>query len=424
MTTESMLVAAVALVVVVLIVVLLRPRDSGAAALLQSLAQAQTQQAERLAALLPAVQQALEAQNLAIADRARAESGQIGDRLAQATATMTDTLVVQAKAVGDAVAKQNERLDAQDARLAERLAASSLLLEQALKAQNESLSQALAGQTEKVGRQLTEQMATAQTTAAAITERLAVIDAARGNIEALGAQVGSLSAILSNKQTRGAFGEVQLRSLVEDRLPPGAYDWQCTLSTGVRADCRINLAFPPGPIVVDSKFPLEGWQAIHGNTDAVALRAFAVSVRKHVDDIAEKYILDGETADGALLFLPSEAVYADLHVRLPELVEAAARRRVYIVSPTTLWAVLGTMRSLMQDVRVRAETRKIQDAVRSLGSDVVRLESRVGDLRKHFDQAHRDIGQIEISTQKIGRLGERIAAVELEEAPTAVLPAP
>ncbi|WP_431283705.1 DNA recombination protein RmuC [Humitalea sp. 24SJ18S-53] len=413
LTLPILAIAAAVVAVVLLAAMLLHPRGDGAAALLQSVVAAQAQQAERLAGLLPAVESVLAAQSLAMADRARADSAALNDRVAQATSTMTDALLAQAKAVGEAVAKQNERLDAQDARLAERLAA-----------QNEGLAQALAGQTEKVGRQLTDQMTTAQATAAAITERLAVIDAARTNIEALGAQVGSLSAILSNKQTRGAFGEVQLRSLLEDRLPPGGFDWQFTLSTGVRADCRINLPFPPGPIVVDSKFPLEGWQAVQGNDDPIALRVFAASVRKHVDDIAKKYILPGETADGAVLFLPSEAVYADLHMRLPELMEESNRRRVYVVSPTTLWAVLGTMRALMQDVRVRAETRKIQDAVGTLVVDVGRLELRVGELRRHFDQAHRDIGQIEISTSKIARTGERIAAVELDEALPAVLPPP
>jgi CNT family concentrative nucleoside transporter len=191
-----------------------------------------------------------------------------------------------------------------------------------------------------------------QATAAAIQQRLSVIDAARSNIEALGGQVTSLAAVLGNKQARGALGEVQLRDLVADRLPAAGYAWQHTLSNGTRCDCLIRLPFPPGPIVVDSKFPLEAWAAMQDAADAgartLATRRFTQDIRRHVADIAGKYLIPGETAEGALMFLPSEAVHATLHAAHGDLVAEAARRGVHIVGPSSLWAVLNTMRALMR----------------------------------------------------------------------------
>ena len=217
----------------------------------------------------------------------------------------------------------------------------------------------------------------------------------------------------------GAFGEVQLRRLVEDRLPADGYSWQHTLSNRHRADCLIHLPHPPGPVVVDSKFPLEGWltqRDAEGRERDLAAKAFASDMRKHVGDIAAKYLIPGETAEGALLFVPSEAIYAELHATQAPLVEEAARMGVYIVSPSTLWAVLGTMRALMQDVRIRAEARRIQDEVKRMGTEVGRLDTRVAKLKKHFSDMQDDVRMIDITTEKIVRASERMAAVELEEA--------
>ncbi|MFT8243381.1 DNA recombination protein RmuC [Roseomonas sp. BN140053] len=376
-------------------------------------------QAQEVGAALAAQNQQLaEAQALA-AERARAQEGALAERVAQATLTMTDSLLEQGQRVGAAVAAQNERLAAQEKALADRLAAVSAGLQEALAGQNERLNAVLTGQTERVHRQLTEQFAAAQDTAGKINERLAVIDAARENIEALGAQVTTLSGILANKQSRGAFGEVQLRRLIEDRLPADGFSWQHTLSNRARADCLIRLPHPPGPVVVDSKFPLEGWlahrDAADGSARDAAARAFAADVRKHVFDIAEKYLIPGETAEGALLFVPSEAIYGELHATQAALVEEAARKGVYIVSPSTLWAVLGTMRALMQDVRMRAEARRIQDEVKRMVTEVGRLDSRVTKLKKHFTDIQDDVRQIDITTEKIIRAGGRIEAIELEE---------
>jgi DNA recombination protein RmuC len=353
-------------------------------------------------------------------------AGSTLERLAQQDRGLGDRLEASARRMDEAIAAQNrliaqERLDAAD-----RLAQVAESLNRAIAGQNERLDAALAGQGEKLSRSLAEQAQRAQDTAGQIHERLAVIDAARQNMEALGTQVGTLASILGNKQARGAFGEMQLRQLIEDRLPPEGFVWQHVLSNGTRCDCLIRLPHPPGPVVVDSKFPLEAWQALREAGEDVgartgASRQFSADMRRHVDDIAKKYLIAGETAEAAILFVPSEAVFAELHTGFAAVVDEAQRRRVYVASPTTLWAMLSAMRALMQDVRMRAQAGRIQEEVGRLVEDVSRLDARVGGLKRHFDQAQDDIRQIEISTDKIVRRGGRIESVELEDQ---ALPAP
>jgi DNA recombination protein RmuC len=291
--------------------------------------------------------------------------------------------------------------------LADRMEALSARLDGAVAAQNERLSRALADGAERT-----------QESARRIHERLAVIDAARANIESLGGQVQSLAAILGNKQARGAFGEVQLRDMLADRLPAEGFTWQHTLSNGTRCDCLIHLPFPPGPIAVDSKFPLEAWRALRGATEeaarAAAARRFAADMRRHIEDVATKYIRPGETAEGALIFLPSEALHAELHAGHAALVAEAARRGVYLVSPGTMWAVLGTMRALMRDVRLRAEAGHLRREVARLVEETGRLDRRVASLKRHFAEAQGDLHGIEVTAQKITTAGARIEAVEID----------
>lgn len=261
-----------------------------------------------------------------------------------------------------------------------------------------------------------------QQTAGAIHQRLAVIDAARANIEALGGQVGSLAAVLGNKQARGALGEVQLRDLVADRLPAEGFRWQATLSNGTRPDCLILLPFPPGPIAVDSKFPLEAWAAMQDAPGPAARdparRRFTADIRRHVGDIAAKYLLPGETAEGAMMFVPSEAVHAALHAEFAELVAEAARRGVHVVGPSTLWAVLNTMRGLMRDARLQSEARRLRAEVEALAEETARLERRVGALRGHHAAMAGDMRDIETTGARIARRGEAIRALDIpEEAP-------
>ena len=202
-----------------------------------------------------------------------------------------------------------------------------------------------------------------------LRERLVRIDEAQKKIGELSTQVVSLQEVLSNKQARGAFGEVQLNDLVQSALPPSAYEFQSTLSSGVRVDCLLKLPNPPGPIAIDAKFPLESYQRAarrgggrYGGA-ASAQRGFQQAIRKHIGDIRDKYIVPGETAELALMFLPSEAVYAELHANFTGLVEESYRARVWIVSPTTMMATLNTVRAVLKDVRMREQAGEIQKTV-------------------------------------------------------------
>ena len=235
----------------------------------------------------------------------------------------------------------------------------------------------------------------------------------------LSGDVLSLQDILSNKQTRGAFGEIQLNDIVSKALPTDSYALQHTLSNGKRADCLIYLPNPPGPIVIDSKFPLEAYEMLRkADTQAQlteAARMLRTSVKKHIKDISEKYILEGETADGALMFLPSEAVYAELHANFPELVREGFAARVWIVSPTTCMATLNTMRAILKDARMQEQAGAIRKELGLLYSDVERLGTRVENLDRHFGQAAKDISEIKISADKAGRRARRLDNFDFEE---------
>jgi DNA recombination protein RmuC len=245
-----------------------------------------------------------------------------------------------------------------------------------------------------------------------VHERLAVIDAAQSSIHQLSQQVGGLQDLLSNKQARGAFGEVQLHDLVSGLLPPAAFQMQATLSNRYRVDCLLRLPDPPGPIGIDAKFPLESFRALKAAADAPgrarAGRQFAQDVQRHIQDIAAKYIIPGETADSALMFLPSEAVYAELHGQFGAVVEQAFRAKVWIVSPTTLWATLNTVRAVLRDVQLREHAHVIQAELRALAEDLGRLDERASNVQRHFDQALDDVRQIRISADKAAVRAARI----------------
>ncbi|MDP1668954.1 DNA recombination protein RmuC [Phaeovulum sp.] len=275
----------------------------------------------------------------------------------------------------------------------------------------------------EVSRGMTESLhGTATRTARSLGElqqRLETIDRAQANIEKLSGNVLSLQDILSNKQTRGAFGEIQLHDIVQKALPPDAYTMQATLSNGRRADCLIHLPNPPGPIVIDSKFPLEAYEALrraeNQSQTLEAQRAMRVAVRSHIKAIAERYVIEGETADGALMFLPSEAVYAELHANFPELVREGFGQKIWIVSPTTCMAVLNTMRAVLKDARMREQAGAIRKELGLLYGDVERLGLRVESLDRHFGQAAKDIEDIKISAEKTGRRARRLDNFDFEE---------
>ena len=306
---------------------------------------------------------------------------QITETSAVAQATLTKTL--------------NDRLDAVSKRLGDSLETSS----------------------EKTGKTITD-----------LRERLVKIDAAQKNIAELSSQVVSLQDVLSNKQARGAFGEIQLNDIIVNALPPSAYQFQATLGNNSRCDCLLTLPNPPGAIAIDAKFPLESYHALRNANDdgekTVAARAFKADMVKHINDIAGKYILAGETAESAFLFLPSEAVYAELHANFTDVVEKSYQARVWIVSPTTLMAVLNTVRAVLKDARMREQAGVIQKELITLLEDVSRLDERVAKLQRHFDQATDDIRQIRISTEKVTMRAERIEDVQLEDGPAAELEGP
>ena len=251
-----------------------------------------------------------------------------------------------------------------------------------------------------------------------LQQRLTTIDEAQNNIEKLSSSVLSLQDILSNKQARGSFGEIQLNDIVLKALSPEAYSFQKTLSNGKRVDCLVHLPKPPGPMAIDSKFPLESYEALRAAKSSseklTAQKDFKTSVRHHIRAISEKYIIDGETADGALMFIPSEAVYAELHSGFPEVVREGFSARVWIVSPTTCMATLNTMRSVLKDARMREQAGKIRTELSALQKDVERLENRAGNLAKHFDLATRDVEDIKISARKASRRALKLDDIEFE----------
>ncbi len=249
-----------------------------------------------------------------------------------------------------------------------------------------------------------------------LQQRLETIDKAQVNIEKLSGNVLGLQDILSNKQTRGAFGEIQLREIVTRALPPDVVTFQATLSNGTRADCLIDLPQPPGPIVIDAKFPLEAYEALRAaktpQETQAAQRLMRGAVRAHMRAIAEKYVIEGETAEGALMFLPSEAVYAELHANFGDLVREGFDLRVWIVSPTTCMATLHTLRAVLKDARLRAEAHAIRRELGLLYRDVERLQTRVGNLDRHFGQAQKDLEEIRISADRAHSRARRLEAID------------
>ena len=259
-----------------------------------------------------------------------------------------------------------------------------------------------------------------------LNERLAVIDAAQTRLTGLAQEVVGLKDILSNKQARGAYGQGRMEAIVRDGLPPSAYDFQATLSTRVRPDCVVRLPGDDRMLAIDAKFPLEGFTAFReAQTDDDRARAggrVKTDILKHVKDIADKYLIPGETQDLAILFVPSEAVYADLSEHFEEVVQKAHRARVLIVSPSLLMMAIQVMQAIVRDARVREQAHIIQDEVRKLVDDVKRLRDRVGKLDTHFRQAQEDVTAITTSADKIGKRSDRIDQLDFAD-PAALLPA-
>ena len=277
----------------------------------------------------------------------------------------------------------------------------------------------LAAVQEQMTLNLTTNAKTTANSLGELQQRLVTIDKAQDNIQKLSGDVLSLQDILANKQTRGAFGEIQLQEIVSKALPSDAYAWQTTLSNGKRADCLIHLPNPPGPIVIDSKFPLEAYEALRNAKTELdtrdAVKFMRTSVKAHIKAISEKYIIEGETADGAIMFLPSEAVYAELHSNFPELIREGFEARVWIVSPTTCMATLNTMRAILKDARMREQAGAIRTALRQLHRDVELVVDRVDKLNTHFNQARKDIEGISTAAERAGKRAHKLDNFDFEE---------
>jgi DNA recombination protein RmuC len=333
----------------------------------------------------------LEQVMLKLAEQARADRELLQSGLAQATAQLSASMESLTRSI-------NERLEQISGRVSERL-------DEGFKKTNETFANVMA--------------------------RLATIDEAQKKIDGLTTNVVGLQELLGDKKARGAFGEVQLEALVRNILPPGSFEFQYTLSNGTRADCVLKLPEPTGLVAVDSKFPLENYHRMFA-ADAseferrAAQTDFRADLKRHIDAIGAKYIIPNETSDGAVMFVPAEAVFAEIHAYHAEVVNHAMQKRVWIVSPTTLMAVLNTARAVLKDVETRRQIHIIKDALGKLSKDFARFDERMQKLAAHIDMAQKDVQDVQISSKKITGHFARIEGVELDgiEAPPAIAAVP
>lgn len=252
-----------------------------------------------------------------------------------------------------------------------------------------------------------------------VVKRLALIDEAQKKITELSNNVVSLQEVLSDKRSRGAFGEVQMNALIRNVMPENSFSMQHTLSNGARVDCLLYLPEPTGNMAVDSKFPLDSYKKmVDDDTSSsdrlLAERQFKQDIKKHIKDISEKYLIPGETSDGAIMFIPAEAVFAEIHAHQPELVEFGQKCRVWMVSPTTLMAVLNTARAVLKDSATRKQVHLIQQHLGDLSKDFGRFQDRMNKLSTHIQQANDDVTKVNTSAQKISKRFEKIELVELD----------
>ncbi len=283
---------------------------------------------------------------------------------------------------------------------------------------NKTINERLDGMSQRLGNTISEQTKATHENLSKLQERLAVIDTAQNNIQALAKDVVGLQAILSNKQTRGAFGQARMEAIIADGLPSNSYAFQPTLSNNTRPDCLVYMPNDAPALVVDAKFPLEAWNAIReaeGEVSKERAAQFRRDIEQHIKDIAGKYLLRGETQDTAFMFVPSESIFAEIHENFEGVVQKAHKARVVIVSPSLLMLSLQVVQAVLKDARMREQAHLIQGEVVRLMEDVTRLDDRVRKLQTHFGQAQRDIDQILTSADKVTKRGARIEALEIED---------
>ncbi len=342
-----------------------------------------------------------------LATRGRSDDGATARDLAETIATVS----AGQAGLTERLAQLSEANTAAQAALGERLHQQELRLSKELNERLDSIQQ-------RMGNSLQESTKQTLETMGKVEKRLAVIDEAQKRMEHLGNDMATLNQILSNKQSRGAYGEIQLNDIVSDIMAPDDYAFQAPLGNGRQVDCLLMLPNPPGSIGVDSKFPLDGYQRLRAAETREdrerAARQFRQDVLKHVKDIAARYIVVGETADQAIMFIPSEAVYAEIHASFGDVVAESFRCRVFLASPTTLMALLNTIRSVLKDARMREQAGLIQQELMKMMQDVNRLGDRVDKLQRNFETAYNTVREVRTSTDKITTKVGRIAELELE----------
>ncbi len=339
--------------------------------------------------------------------------------------------IMLAKGKKEAIERQNLALRSQEL---ERHLASVLQVQSEMSGRMQTMSEIFGARTsdlsrlisekidnanQRMGQQLNETKEKTQESLSKLNERLALIDKAQSTITELSGEIVSLQSILSNKQTRGAFGQGRMEAIIKDGLPPNAYDFQPTLSNNSRPDCIIHMPNNAPDLVIDAKFPLEAWQRIaqaKTNEELKKARAdFRNNMNKHINDIAQKYLIAGETHDTAFLFVPSESIFADIHEHFEDIVQKGARKRIVIVSPSLLMLSIQVIFALLRDVRMREQAHLIQKEVLLLMEDIARLDERVEKLQTHFAQANKDIDMIVTSSKKITKRSSNIEAMEFSD---------
>jgi DNA recombination protein RmuC len=343
----------------------------------------------------------------ALNDRVEQVSQRLSTALDGVSRRLSESLAETQRHNGDTVQRLSERVDT----LARHMSTSL-----------DTVSARLGDNLAEAGRRTTESLTN-------LNERLAVIAEAKQSLADLSSEVTSLSGVLANKQARGAFGQLRMETIIRDALPAGVYEFQATLSNGKRPDCVIRLPNTQAVLVIDSKFPLEGFEALRlarAPDEVKAARdAIRTAVGHHIDDIAEKYLIPGETQDTALMFVPSESVYGDLHEHFADLVQRAHRARVVIVAPNILMLAVQTVQAVIKDAKMRDQAGLIQREVGLLLGDVSRLAERVAELERHFALSGKALEKVSASAARISGRGERLTALDLEDetAPKGAAPA-
>lgn len=366
-----------------------------------------------------------------LADRMNAASQDSGDKLKSSVSSellaTREAMQALQLAVLDTLHKTlSEQGKSQQALINDTMLKATTTLTQSI----ESLGKVVDARLEEIGGKVSERLdegfKKTNETFVSVMERLATIDEAQKKIDGLTVNMVSLQELLGDKRSRGAYGEVQLEGLVRNVLPTGSYSMQHSFENGTRVDCALFLPEPTGTVAVDSKFPLENYHkmfdsSLSENEQKLAEKQFKADIKKHVDDISAKYIIPNVTSDGAVMFIPAEAVFAEIHAYHPEVIDYAMVKRVWLVSPTTLMAVLNTARAVLKDVEMRKQVHIIKDELGKLSKDFERFDVRMKKLADNIRQAHDNAQEVHISSQKISNRFKQIERVELSNSPMDLL---